>query len=288
LSIRIFTFLRGNIVINNLKRYTKFQELMRKIMIAGNWKMHLNVQQSSLLVHRLNERIKTHRDLEVVLAPSMLALQPISLEIDRRKFRLAAQNAYEIDEGPYTGEVSFSMLRDIVHYVIIGHSSRRIYFHETLEEVRDKVAASVRNEITPILCIGETMEQRKNGMTRQEIHDQIVTALYKLTTEEITNMVIAYEPVWAIGTGDPAKPYQIKEAIKFVRYQVGELYGEKTAQRIRVIYGASVEPEFVGEILSIEGVDGFLVGTDSLNYVQFSDIVNGTYRKLHELESVAK
>lgn len=247
--------------------------------------MHLNVSQASLLVHRLNERIKVHRDIEVVLAPSMLCLQPVSLEIDRRKFRLAAQDAYYKDEGPYTGEVSFTMLRDIVHYSIIGHSSRRIYFRETLEEVRDKVEACVRNEITPILCVGETKEERKDGQTKQVLHDQIVTALYKLTAGEVAELVIAYEPVWAIGTGDPAKPYQIKDAISFIRFQVRELYGEKTAEAMRVLYGASVEPEFVGDILSIEGVDGLLVGGDSLNYIQFSEIVDHTYRKLHAIES---
>src|SRR5579875_560649 len=112
---------------------------MKKTLIVGNWKMHLDVQAASLLVHRLHEHMPVHRDVEVVLAPSMLTLQPVSLEIDRRKFRLAAQNAYFQDDGPYTGEVSFTMLRDLVHYCLVGHSGRRIYFHETLEEVRDKV-----------------------------------------------------------------------------------------------------------------------------------------------------
>ncbi len=251
-------------------------------MIAGNWKMHLNVQQSSLLVHRLNERIKVHRDLEVVLAPSMLSLQPISLEIDRRKFRLSAQDAYYKDEGAYNGEVSFTMIRDLVHYSIIGHSSRRLYFHETLEEVRDKVEAAVRNEITPILCVGESQEERKDGMTNQVLHDQIVTALYKLTAEEVRELVIAYEPVWAIGTGTEAKPYQIRDAIKFIRYQISELYGDKTSAAVRVLYGASVEPEFVYDTLKIDGVDGLLVGGASLNYMQFSDIVHNAYLYLHQ------
>lgn len=258
---------------------------MRKLMIAGNWKMHLNVQQSSLLVHRLNDRVKVHHDIEVVLAPSMLSLQPISLEIDRRKFRLAAQDAYYKDEGPYNGEVSFTMLRDLINYCIIGHSSRRMYFRESLEEVRDKVEAAVRNEITPILCVGESKEERKDGMTNQVLHDQIVTALYKLTAEEVADLVVAYEPVWAIGVGEEAKPYQIKDAIKFIRFQVSELYGEKTAAKMRVLYGASVEPEFVHDTLKIDGVDGLLVGGASLNYAQFSDIVHNAYLTLHQAES---
>ena len=148
----------------------------RKIMIAGNWKEHLNVSQSSLLVHRLHERIKTHRNVEVVLAPTMLALQPISMQIDRRKFRLAAQNAYHVDEGAFTGEVSFSMLHDLVHYVIIGHSDRRNKFNENLDEVCSKVAAAVRNGITPLLCVGETKTEKLAGETTRVVHDQVVTS----------------------------------------------------------------------------------------------------------------
>src|SRR6185312_2234751 len=123
---------------------------MRKMLIVGNWKMHFTVHEASLHLHRLSERIKEHRDLEVVLAPSLLTLQPLSLELDRHKFRLAAQNGFYKDEGAYTGEVSFTMLRDMVHYALIGHSERRIYFHESLDIVRDKVSAAVRNKITPV------------------------------------------------------------------------------------------------------------------------------------------
>src|SRR3954465_4040839 len=140
---------------------------MRKILIVANWKMHLNASQASLLVHRLHERIKIYRDIEVVLAPTMLTLQPLSVQIDRRKFRLAAQNAYWQDEGAFTGEVSFTMLRDLVHYAIVGHSERRHVFHESLEMVRDKMAAAVRNEITPILCVGETKQEKEDGETKQ-------------------------------------------------------------------------------------------------------------------------
>src|SRR6185369_1596816 len=134
---------------------------MRRFLIVGNWKMHLNVSQASLLLHRLQDKVRIYRNIEIVLAPSMLDLQPLSMQIDRRKFRLAAQNAYHKDEGAFTGEVSFTMLRDLVHYALVGHSERRKYFGEDLPMIRDKVAAAVRNDISPILCVGETHQERK-------------------------------------------------------------------------------------------------------------------------------
>jgi len=242
--------------------------------------MHLNASQASLLLHRLEERIKIHRDIEVVLAPSLLALQPLSLQIDRRKFRLAAQNAFHKDEGAFTGEVSFTMLQELAHYVIIGHSERRIYFNENLDTVRDKVSAAVRNNITPILCVGETRQERRQGETRQVLHDQIVTALSNLTAEEVNNTVIAYEPVWAISTfeGELAKPDEAQKAMDFVRKQVRELYGAKAAEAVRVLYGGSVDDQIASGYLSLEDCDGALVGAASLNYHKFAGIVDSAYR----------
>jgi len=249
---------------------------MKKILIVGNWKMNLNVQQASLLVHKLNQLIAVHRDVEVVLTPSFLTLQPVSQEIDHRKFRLAAQDGYPIDEGGYTGAVSFSMLQGLVQYALIGHSERRIHFNESLELIRDKVQAAVRNGIVPVLCVGETMQERLEGQTRLVIHDQITTALSNLTDDEVAKVVIAYEPIWAIksfGGTKPATPEDIQKAVSWIRSVVTDLYGAKTAQAIRVIYGASVEPDFVAGILNIEGVDGLLPGSASLNYHEFSKIV---------------
>jgi triosephosphate isomerase len=251
---------------------------MRKILIVGNWKMHLNTSQASLLVHRLHERIKIQRDIEVVLTPSMLTLQPLSLQIDRRKFRLAAQNAYFRDEGPYTGEVSFSMLRDLVHYVIIGHSERRHIFNEDLDMIRDKVAASVRNEITPILCVGETKQERQAGEVKRVLHDQLSTALSNLTAAEVSGIVISYEPVWAIGTGDVAKPTQVTAAVEFIRNFVRDIFGPKAAKNVRILYGGSVVPDIISGFLDVPGVDGFLVGGASLNYHDFSGIVDAARR----------
>jgi len=255
----------------------------RKTLIVGNWKMHLNVAQSSLLVHRLHSQIKSHHDIEIVLAPSMLALQPLSLEVDRRKFRLALQDAHPADEGAFTGEVSFTMARGLVHYGIVGHSARRIYFNESLELIRDKVAAAVRNGITPILCIGETKEERNNGETRKVIHDQLTTALHNLTAEEVASMVIAYEPVWAISTfdGEIAKPHVIQGELNHVREQIAHLHGEKVSQTVRLLYGGSVDEFDARSYLELEGCDGVLVGAASLNYHKFSAIVDSAYRMVH-------
>lgn len=252
----------------------------RRTLVIGNWKMHLNTSQASLLLHRLHERIKIHRDVEVVLAPSMLVLQPLSIQIDRRKFRLAAQNAFHKDEGAYTGEVSFTMLQDLVHYVIVGHSERRIYFNESLDEIRDKVSAAIRNNIAPVLCVGETHDERHSGETKQVLHDQLTSALSNLTASDIENVVIAYEPVWAISTfgGELAKPSDVQTQFDFIRHQIRELYGPKAAKNVRVLYGGSVDDQIARGYLEIDGCDGVLVGGASLNYHKFSGIVDAAYR----------
>lgn len=261
---------------------------MKRMLIAGNWKMHLNTHESSLLVKRLDSRLPVHRSIEIVLAPSLLSLQPLSLEIDRRKFRLAAQNAYHQDEGPYTGEVSFTMLRDLVHYAIVGHSARRIYFNESLEDIRDKVSAAVRNKIAPILCVGETKHERAAGETRRVIHDQVTTALANVTAEDMEGVVIAYEPVWAISTfdGEISKPDDMQKAMAFIRYEIRELFGEQVAQEIRILYGGSVDEHDARAYLELEDCDGVLVGAASLNYVQFSGIVESAYRLLHDDQGI--
>jgi triosephosphate isomerase len=259
--------------------------MLRKTLLVANWKMNLNTSQASMLVHRLHERTRIQRGIEIVLAPSMMVLQPLSVQIDRRKFRLAAQNAFHKDDGPYTGEVSFSMLRDLVHYVIVGHSERRIHFGETLPMIRDKVEGAIRNEISPILCVGETKQERKEGHTRQVLHDQVTTALHNLTAHDVANVVIAYEPVWAISTfgGEIAKPDQAAESIAFIRHQVEQLYGPKVAKQLRVLYGGSVDDSTVRGYLEVEGCDGALVGGASLNPYKFAGIIEAAYRLRHEL-----
>lgn len=247
---------------------------MRKKLIVGNWKMHLTVAESSLLLHALEEKVSVPKDVEVVLAPSMLALQPISLQLKHhRNFKLAAQNCYWRDDGPYTGEVSAHMLRGLVQYVIVGHSERRHVFGEHDNDIRHKVQAVVRNQMRPVLCVGETAQERSDGDTGFVLHDQLTAGLANVTSEEVPHIVIAYEPVWAIGTGDSAKPHDVAHAAQLIRTQVKDLFGKKASEDIRVIYGGSVNDSNAAEYVSLPDVDGLLPGGASLKPDIFATIV---------------
>lgn len=260
---------------------------MTKTLIVGNWKMHLTVHEGSLLMHRLDKRVRRHRDIEVVVCPNFVSLQPLSLEIDHRKFKLGAQNGYALDEGPYTGEVSFTMLRGLVDYAIIGHSDRRYKFGEGHEIIRDKVAAAVRNNITPILCVGETKQERLDGEATQVLRDQVTTAISELTAEEVGDIVIAYEPVWALSNGkdyahhEIPTPDLIGKAVTTIRGTIRHLHGKAIAEHVRVLYGGSSSAATAGGLLSAPGVNGLLVGGASLNYEEFTGITEAAYRYLH-------
>jgi len=243
-----------------------------KKLIVGNWKMNMNVHDASIFVHKLADEIKVHRDVEVVLAPTFLALQPVSLQIDRRQFKLAAQNLYWRDNGAFTGEVSAAQLRGLVEYAIIGHSERRHIFREHDKDIRNKVQAALRNNIVPILCVGETAHERSVGEMLEVIHDQLIGGLANVTSEEISRIVIAYEPVWAIGTGKNALPEDAEKAARAIRRQITHLYGEAAAKEIRVLYGGSVTADSAATYLATGGVDGLLVGGASLTVPSFAAI----------------
>ena len=249
-----------------------------KILIVGNWKMNLNVHDSSLYVNKLSKLIKVHRNIEVVIAPSMIALQSLSLQVNYRQFKLAAQNFYWRDFGSFTGEVSATQLRGVVQYGIVGHSERRHIFCEDDKDIRNKVQAALRNHIKPILCVGETALERNNNETKDVLYDQLIGGLANTTSDEISNIVIAYEPVWAIGTGDNASPDDVIEATKIIRNEIMHLYGRKAAQEVQIIYGGSINPDNSNEYLMIDSIDGLLVGTDSLNAHDFSSIIEKAYK----------
>lgn len=247
---------------------------MSKTLIVGNWKMNLDTHQSSLLLHKIEHLITSkHRDVEVVVCPNTLVLQSLSLQLNHRLMKLGAQNCYWRDSGAYTGEVSATMLRGLVSYIIVGHSERRHIFNETDIEIRNKVQAVLRNGISPILCVGETASERANGETKHVLHDQVTGGLANVTSDEISSIVIAYEPVWAIGSGTFAKSSDVKEAVSVIRRQISALYGKEAAKEVRVLYGGSVDEDNAVEFLNTAGVDGLLIGGASLKAEVFAKII---------------
>lgn len=251
---------------------------MRKKLIIGNWKMHLNTHQASLYLLKLEDAVPAHRDVETVLCPNFLVLQSLSLQLNHRKFQLGAQNCYWRDEGAFTGEVSATMLRGLVDYVIVGHSERRHVFNEHDASVRHKIQAVLRNGMKPVLCIGETAAERTSKETLDVLHGQLVSGLANVTSEEIPNIVIAYEPVWAIGTGDNAQAQDVEKAAKIIRKNIASLYGQKAAEQVRILYGGSVDSHNCEPYLRIKDIDGILVGGASLKAPVFSAIVSMAHR----------
>lgn len=247
---------------------------MGKILLIGNWKMNLNMHEASLFLHKLLDSISAHRDVEVVVAPTTLTLQSLSLQTNRRLIKLAAQNCYWRDHGAFTGEVAASQLRGIVDYVLVGHSERRYVFHESEKDIRLKVQAALRNHIQPVLCIGETAQERALGETRDVLHDQLQSGLANVTADELERIVVAYEPVWAIGTGDYANPTDVASAVTIIRRQLLQLFGKQAANQARIIYGGSVNSDNAAGYLAIEELGGLLIGAASLSTQQFLGIIN--------------
>lgn len=235
--------------------------------------MNLTVNEASLFVHRLDDLVGKRRGVEVVLAPTMLAVQPLHLQVQHHHFNLAAQNFYWRDHGAYTGEVSASQLRGLVQYGLVGHSERRHVFGERSKDIRSKVQAAVRNGITPVLCIGETASERADGETADAIHDQLIGGLANITSVEVEHIVVAYEPVWAIGTGKFAAPRDVSRAVKLIRKQIKQLFGALAAKHVHVLYGGSVNVDNASAYLQIDGVDGLLIGDTSLDVRAFAEII---------------
>ncbi|MBR3055704.1 triose-phosphate isomerase [Candidatus Saccharibacteria bacterium] len=246
-----------------------------KTYIVGNWKLNFTVGEASIYLHKLLKAMPNYRDVEVVVAPSLIALQPLSLQVDRHKMKLAAQNAFYRDTGAFTGEVSFAQLRGIVDYAIVGHSERRYILREDDKMIAKKVAAAVRNKITPILCIGETESERAFGETADVIRDQLTGGLSEVSDDMLDKVIIAYEPVWAISSTKAAKaaaPDEIAEVVRLIRASLVDMYGA-VAERVPVLFGGSVKPVNAGAYLTVPGVDGLLVGGSSLILNEFVDII---------------
>lgn len=247
---------------------------MRQKIVAGNWKMNKNIDEAMELVINLQDYADDFsKEVKVILAPPALYLANMEL-IESEFFLLAAQNCSEHDYGAFTGEISPAMLHSMnIPYCIIGHSERRQYFHETDEVIRKKVDACLRNYLAPIFCCGEQLEQRKAEKHFETVDTQVSAALYHLSAEQMKKVVIAYEPVWAIGTGVTASNEQAEEMHAFIRSSIAKKYSAELAENISILYGGSVNAANSKELFACPNVDGGLVGGASLKAKDFAQII---------------
>lgn len=247
---------------------------MRRPLIAGNWKMNNNSAESVELVSQLREMISGVKEVEVVVAPPYTALGSVAAAIKGSTILLSAQNIFWEEKGAFTGEVSPAMLKDIgCQYAIIGHSERRQYFGETNETVNKRLKAALNASLIPLVCIGETLEEREAGKTLAIIEQQVKEGLDGLSSGEMEKVVVAYEPVWAIGTGKTATPEQAQEAHQFIRKMLAQVFNKGVAEGTRILYGGSVKPDNVDQLMSQKDIDGALVGGASLKADSFARIV---------------
>ncbi len=247
---------------------------MRRKVIAGNWKMNKNPEEAKKYLEEFIPLVKD-TSAEVILCAPYLDLKCMVKHTNGSNVKIGAQNMHWEETGAYTGEISGSMLKSIgVEYVIIGHSERRGYFAETDETVNKKIKAAFANELKPIVCVGETLEEREQGKTKEIITTQTRLALEGLTNEQVENTIIAYEPIWAIGTGKTATSEDANNSIKEIRDEICKIYGQMTSERVIIQYGGSVKPTNAKELFNTSDIDGALVGGASLKPEDFAGIVN--------------
>ena len=247
---------------------------MRVPLIAGNWKMNTTLREAVELTQKMLRDLDKIKNVDKVLCPPFISLAAIGELIKGTSIKLGAQNVYFEEKGAYTGEISPLMLADLCDFVIIGHSERRQYFNETGEIVNRKIIAALKVGLKPILCIGERLEENEAGRTEEIVTNQLNSSLTEISN--ITGLTIAYEPVWAIGTGRAATGRQANEAIGLIRHKISKLYGERVAQDLRILYGGSVTADNATEFMQQPEIDGALVGGASLKADQFVSIVRQT------------
>jgi len=246
----------------------------RKPLIAGNWKMYKTNAEAVETAGHLVELVAGTSDVDIMIAPVFTAIDPVSKVVAGSRVGLGAQNLYWETEGAYTGEISADMLISAgCRYVIIGHSERRQYFGETDETVNKKISAAIAADLIPVFCIGETETERESGNTFSVLDKQVKDGLKEKVVEDLGSLVIAYEPVWAIGTGKTATSDQAQEAHKYIRSLTDGIFGTTLADSVRILYGGSVKPANVAELMSMPDIDGALVGGASLDAESFSQIV---------------
>ncbi len=248
--------------------------MSRKYVIAGNWKMNKTPEEGRELASEIASIISKDASVDVVVCPSFVALDRVSQAIEGSAMKLGAQNLYPKTNGAYTGEASPEMLRAVfAKYVILGHSERREYFGESDAFVNEKVKFALENLISPILCIGETLEQREANETLEVVKTQLLGGLEDVESQSMGNVVIAYEPVWAIGAGKTATPEMAQEVHASIRALLTEKYGEAIAEKVRILYGGSMKPANADSLLSQTDIDGGLIGGASLDSKSFCDLI---------------
>lgn len=246
---------------------------MRTKIVAGNWKMNKAWDDAKDLLLNINSYVSSHDTCEVIVAPPAPYLVTAA-EIFQSKAEIAAQNVSEYEDGAYTGEISTGILKSIgVKLAIVGHSERRSIYGETNEDIGNKVARAISQGVTPIVCCGEVLEERKAGKQEQVVAEQIIAALAKVEEKDAASLIIAYEPVWAIGTGETASPEQAQEMHKSIRDLLADKYSREIAEKIRILYGGSVKPNNAEELFGQPDIDGGLVGGASLNADDFKAII---------------
>lgn len=242
-------------------------------LVVANWKMNKTVSDATVLVEKFLEIAPLSLQVEVALAPPFVALYTVGALLANTPYKFAAQNVFWESEGAYTGEISPPMLRDLgCHYVILGHSERRQIFRETNGEVNNKVLSVLKHNLFPILCVGETLGERENNRITAVIKEQLLTSLRGVSDQEIQNVTIAYEPVWAIGTGHAASVAQVEEVHQFIRKTIDSQWGQQLDTRI--LYGGSVSPTNAGELFGSDQVNGALVGKACLDPESFAKLIN--------------
>lgn len=251
---------------------------MRKKIIAGNWKMYKNNSEAVNLVRQLKNKLeKKPANTTVIVCPPFTALSNVSEELKGSKIKVGAQNVFALEEGAFTGEISPKMIKSAgAKYVIIGHSERRHYFKEDERLINKKVRLALKNQLTVILCIGETLEERKQKLTRDIVANQLEWNLKQIKASELKNIVIAYEPVWAIGTGKTAMPKQAQEVHAFLRVVIDALYNDGVGNKLTILYGGSVKPDNAEGLLSQPDIDGALVGGACLVANDFMKIIRAS------------
>ncbi|HEY89064.1 MAG TPA: triose-phosphate isomerase [Thermoflexia bacterium] len=254
---------------------------MRKPFIAGNWKLHETVAEATALAEALRASLADVESIELGVAPTATALYAVSEALKGSNIQVSAQNMYWAASGAFTGEISPPMVKELATHVIIGHSERRAYFGETDETVNRKIKAAFAHNLTPIVCIGENLEQNKAGETVAFVSQQIHGAFADIPAEEARKLTLAYEPIWAIGTGLTATPQDANRIIReAIRETLVDLYDEETAEAIRVQYGGSVKPQNIADFIVMPEIDGALVGGASLKVDSFTAIVKNAVEAL--------